>query len=178
LFTVISCDVDDNGVEEEEVEEFAAPRPAPDLLAEPVAPVLAPMSSSPPSPAPVTAPLLSPEEILWARYRKTWGPKFHPKNILKTGVKGSTTDEREDFQTVLKGIAKKHLDRNDVVTHARIPRTTIDRSLSFYLSVPFSLSLSLSHSLSTVFVHHIVLDAWLFDNSLGKSFVHSSSSLL
>jgi hypothetical protein len=142
---------EDNGGEESEVEEVPAPVPASDLAAaRPAAAVVVASSLPPPSPSPVKAPL-SPRSSLWSRYKKSWGPKFDPKNVLKTGLKGATTEEREDFQTVLKGIAKKHLDRNEVVVQGYNEQLTIDRSLSFYLSVPFPLSLSLSLTPSRLF---------------------------
>ena len=166
-FTVISSDVGDEEVQDEE---GSAPHPpvadsAADLFALSALSALAPLAPVPVPTAPVPELSLSKDQLM-LKFKTIWGPSFKPTNILKTGVKGSTTDEREDFLTVLKGIAKKYVDRNNVV------KDNLDRSRSrtIYLSLPFSLSLSLSHSLSTVFVHHIVLDAWLSDNPLGERF--------
>jgi hypothetical protein len=55
------------------------------------------------------------QKALMEQFRATWGPTFKPTNVLKSGRKGTISDERDDFLTCLKGIAKKHLDRNQLV---------------------------------------------------------------
>jgi hypothetical protein len=148
--TVLSCNVDDqDGGDVPEVEEVSVPQPARQPAAELAGVDVAPLSP-PRLPASLRMSPLSPESSLMAKYRKTWGPKFKPTNVLKTGLKGSTTDEREDFQTVLKGIAKKYLNRNEVVRLGYPERSNLFHSISLSLSPSLSLSLTPSRLFSCI----------------------------
>lgn len=82
---------------------------------------------APPSPLVATSMLVQEEEMdntlskeearkeLLEEFKKSWGSNFKPQNLLKTGKKGATTDEREDYLNILKGIAKKYLIRTQQV---------------------------------------------------------------